>query len=197
MSGQGPYDRLVEPDENHDSKGVAAAVAIDLLRSDRVSTSATRGLARERAVPARLEHAAVGRLLDAGIDGPQRFGDDPATPVRPLEVLADTSDEAHRFDISAPMFDERVTRAKVSGAPHARAIRLRFEQARSLQATGPFDRLIAILEPPREPFARTFGACSDEYLLLLYVLPTGMTHAGRPAASADRLQRGSAGGAFI
>ena len=77
-------------------------------------------------------------------------------------MLTDTYHELNRFDIAMPLHEERVALATQRfGADDRRTLRARLDQGRTWQVQGLFDKVIAALEPLREPVRRSFGAESE------------------------------------
>ncbi len=150
-------------------------------QSDRVTTYLTELLASASPDRHGGEWPTVLQLLEASRKSlPGQFQDDPDTRVRLLGVMADTYHELNRFDVSIPLYGELVQMATQRyGDDDPRTLNLIWRQARALQIQGLFDQAIALLEPRVARFRGEFGADSDDYRLLLYVLSTSYARVGR------------------
>lgn len=117
---------------------------------------------------------------------PQKFKDDPDTRLQLLEVMGDTYHELNRFDVSIPLREEQAALSRQRlGETDPRTLDVRFKLARSQQVQGQFDRAITTLEAIQQPYADGFGANSERYRELLYVMTSCYTRLGR-LADAER-----------
>jgi hypothetical protein len=101
--------------------------------------------------------------------------------------MADTYHALNRFDVALPLRDEQIALStQLNGAGSPATLRARMEQARSWQVQGLSDKAIATLEPLMPQIRQHFGATSEPYRQLLYILSASYARAGR-REDADRL----------
>ncbi len=110
----------------------------------------------------------------------QRFGDDPGTHARLLEVLVDTYRDLNRYDIAIPLAERLIAVADAAwGADDPRSLESRMRLARIYVAQGSPDKVLAIAEPLRARWAALHGAESHPMANLLYLLGVGQARVGR------------------
>ncbi|MCP5272881.1 MAG: serine/threonine protein kinase [Burkholderiaceae bacterium] len=112
----------------------------------------------------------------------QRFGDDPGTHARLLEVLVDTYRDLNRYDIAIPLAERLIAVADGAWGPDdPRSLESRMRLARIYVSQGSPDKVLAIAEPLRARWAALHGAESFEQANLLYLLGIGQSRVGRLA----------------
>lgn len=110
----------------------------------------------------------------------QRFGDDPGTLARLLEVLVDTYGALNRYDIAIPLAQRLIAISdQAFGGDDARSLEARMRLARIYVAQGSPARVLAIVEPLRARWAALHGRDSGEMATLLYLLGVGQARVGR------------------
>lgn len=110
----------------------------------------------------------------------ERFGGDPGTHARLLDVLVDTYRDLNRYDIAIPLAERLIAVSEsVFGADDPRSLEARMELARIYVSQGSPDKVLAIVEPLRERWARLHGDDSPEQANLLYLLGIAQSRVGR------------------
>ena len=122
-----------------------------------------------------------------------KFSHEPDTQVRLLEVLASTYNDLNRYDLATPLAQEWIAlSARHYGEDDARTIRARLKLAQIYTPVGPWDPVIADLEPLRARVARLHGAQSDDMRGLLHCLAVAYVRTGRLVAAETTLQQAGA-----
>ncbi len=110
----------------------------------------------------------------------QRFGDDPGTLARLLEVLVDTYGALNRYDVAIPLAQRLIAITEQGfGRDDERSLQARMRLARIYVAQGSPSQVLAIAEPLRARWAELYGAQSGEMATLLYLLGVGQARVGR------------------
>jgi serine/threonine-protein kinase len=117
------------------------------------------------------------------------FKDEPATKARLLEVLTKTYEGLSRYDLAGPLAEEWIAlTAKAYGEDDERTINARLKLAQIYTPSGPWDGVIAQLEPLRPRIAKLYGPRSETMRELLAVLADSQMKTGRLQAAAQTLQ---------
>jgi len=110
----------------------------------------------------------------------QKFATDPDTQVRLLGVLAGTYNDLNRYDLAAPLAQQWIALAASRyGEDDARTINARLKLGEIYTPTGPWDKVIAQLEPLRPRVARLYGEASNTMRGLLQCLAVAYMRTGR------------------
>ncbi len=118
-----------------------------------------------------------------------KFANEPDTKVRLLGVLAKTYEDLNRYDLAAPLAEEWIALAAHRyGEDDLRTVYARLKLAQIYTPLGPWDKVVAQLEPLRPRVARLFGEHSEEMRDVLYSLVDGYIKTGRFDAAAQALQ---------
>lgn len=111
---------------------------------------------------------------------PQRFGDDPGTLVRLLEVLVSTYRDLNRYDIAIPLAQQRIAASERSfGAADGRSLEARMALAGIYTSQGSPDKVIALTEPLAARWVEAHGEVSPEHAHLLYLQGVAYARVGR------------------
>ncbi|WP_310387239.1 serine/threonine-protein kinase [Roseateles sp.] len=117
-----------------------------------------------------------------------KFKDEPATKLRLLEVLSKTYEGLSRYDLAGPLAEEWIAlTAKAYGEDDERTVNARLKLAQIYTPSGPWDGVIAQLEPLRPRIARLYGPQSESMRELLAVLADSQMKTGRLQAAAQTL----------
>lgn len=121
-----------------------------------------------------------------------QFADAPDTQLRLLDVLADTCIALNRYDQALPLAEQALTLARRHhGALGRPTLQAQLMLARVYAPLGPWDKVVALLEPIREPVIDAFGLNTQTTRQLLYALNAAYVKMGRLAeAEATLLQAG-------
>ena len=123
----------------------------------------------------------------------QKFGNDPDTHVRLLEVLATTYNDLNRYDLATPLAQEWIAlAANRYGEDDPRTVRARLKLAQIYTPIGPWNQVIADLEPLRPRVARLHGAGSDDMRGLLHCLAVAYMRTGRLGDAETTLRQAGA-----
>ena len=121
---------------------------------------------------------------------PQRFGDDPATQARLLEVLLTTYRDLNRYDRAIPLAQQLIAHAESHfGANDARSLDARMALARIYTSQGSPAQVVALTEPLHAGWVRMHGEVSLAHANLLYLQAVAYARVGRFADSAAALAR--------
>jgi eukaryotic-like serine/threonine-protein kinase len=121
---------------------------------------------------------------------PRRFGDDPATQARLLEVLLTTYRDLNRYDQAIPLAERLIAHAESSfGADDPRSLDARMALARIYTSQGSPAQVVALTEPLHARWVRRHGEVSLEHANLLYLQAVAYARVGRFADSAAALAR--------
>ncbi|MCV2367815.1 serine/threonine-protein kinase [Roseateles oligotrophus] len=119
-------------------------------------------------------------LDDSRAELDQKFGQDPDTRLRLLQVLTNTYNALNRFDQAEPLAEQWVALADAQLGPGApESLLARLGQAQGLQIKGSATRAVAVAEPLLQPLRQAFGTRSEQYRLLLQVLAASYMHSDR------------------
>lgn len=133
------------------------------------------------------------QLLDKSRgDIDRQFADAPDTRLRLLGVLAGTYNELNRYDLAIPLAEQAWDEAhRRHGASDRRTLDAQLLLGRIYAPLGPWDRVVVLLEPIREPLIAAHGMNSLATRQLLYALSSAYVKLGRLAeAEALLLQAG-------
>ncbi|MBT9494868.1 MAG: serine/threonine protein kinase [Paucibacter sp.] len=118
----------------------------------------------------------------------EKFKDEPATKARLLEVLAKTYEGLSRYDLAGPLAEQWIAlTAQTYGEDDPRTINARLKLTQIYTPTGPWDSVIAQLEPLRPRIAKLYGPRSEAMRELLAVLADSQMKTGRLQAAAQTL----------
>ncbi|MCV2370782.1 serine/threonine-protein kinase [Roseateles oligotrophus] len=121
------------------------------------------------------------------LDG--KFKDEPATKARLLEVMTKTYEGLSRYDLAGPLAEQWIAlTAQAYGEDDERTINARLKLAQIYTPSGPWDGVIAQLEPLRPRIAKLYGPRSETMRELLAVLADSQMKTGRLRAAAQTLQ---------
>ena len=108
-----------------------------------------------------------------------KFQDEPETKARLLDVLTKTYESLSRYDLAAPLAEEWIAlAAQRYGEDDLRTVNARLKLAQIYTPNGPWDGVIAQLEPLRPRVARLMGPQSETMRELLYCLANAQQKTG-------------------
>jgi hypothetical protein len=117
-----------------------------------------------------------------------KFKHEPATKARLLEVLAKTYEGLSRYDLAGPLAEQWIAlSAQAYGEDDPRTVNARLKLAQIYTPNGPWDGVIAQLEPLRPRIAKLYGSESETMRELLAVLANSQIKTGRLQAAAQTL----------
>ncbi|MDT7838163.1 serine/threonine-protein kinase [Aquabacterium sp. OR-4] len=121
-----------------------------------------------------------------------QFAAAPDTRLRLLDVLVDTYIALNRYDQALPLAEQALALARQHhGALGRPTLRAQLMLARVYAPLGPWDKVVNLLEPIREPVIAEFGLNTQPTRQLLYALNAAYVKMGRLAeAEATLLQAG-------
>ncbi|MEK8051425.1 serine/threonine-protein kinase [Ideonella sp. DXS22W] len=122
----------------------------------------------------------------------RQFADAPDTRLRLLDVMADTYISLNRYDLALPLAERALDDARQRLGPRARAtLDAQLMLARVYAPLGPWDKVVALLEPIRDSVIAEHGLNTQPTRQLLYALSAAYVKVGRLAeAEATLLQGG-------
>ncbi len=111
-----------------------------------------------------------------------QFANAPDTRLRLLDVLADTYIALNRYDQALPLAEQALQLARQHhGALGRPTLQAQLMLARVYAPLGPWDKVVALLEPIRDPVIDEFGLNTQTTRQLLYALNAAYVKVGRLA----------------